>query len=71
MNVVELAKCIAPNLKHKIVGVRAGEKLHEVMITKEDAMSTVEFDDRYVVLPNNVLKYKGREYNFRNKKAKS
>ncbi len=70
MNVVELAKCIAPNLKYKIVGIRAGEKLHEVMITKEDAMSTVEFDDRYVVLPNNVLKYKGREYNFRNKKGK-
>tara|TARA_B100001027_G_C16242261_1_gene320014 strand:+ start:331 stop:1338 length:1008 start_codon:yes stop_codon:yes gene_type:complete len=70
MNVIELAKCIAPNLKHKIVGVRAGEKLHEVMITKEDAMSTVEFDDRYIVLPNNVLKYKDREYNFRNKKGK-
>ena len=70
MKIVELARCIAPNLKQKIVGIRVGEKLHEVMITKEDALSTIEIDDRYIILPNNVLKYKDRKYKFKNKKGK-
>ena len=69
MKVVELARCIAPNLKQKTVGIRVGEKLHEVMITKEDALSTIELDDRYIILPNNVLKYKDRNYKFKNKKG--
>ena len=50
MKIVELARCMAPNFKQKIVGIRVGEKLHEVMITKEDALSTIELDDRYIIL---------------------
>ncbi|MDR3048759.1 MAG: UDP-N-acetylglucosamine 4,6-dehydratase (inverting) [Elusimicrobiota bacterium] len=52
MKIVDLAKAIAPNCKIKIIGVRSGEKIHEQMITKADAVNTVEFDSRYVILPN-------------------
>ena len=49
MKMTELAKAIAPNLPHKIIGIRPGEKLHEVMITAND--SVIEFDDHYVIIP--------------------
>ncbi|SRR3989339_340613 len=51
MNIVDLAKAIAPECKHEIVGIRPGEKLHEVMITDDDARHTVEFDEYYVIEP--------------------
>lgn len=47
----DLAKAIAPNLKIKEVGIRPGEKVHEQMITKEDARNTLEFKDYYIILP--------------------
>ncbi|HEX8570045.1 MAG TPA: UDP-N-acetylglucosamine 4,6-dehydratase (inverting) [Caulobacteraceae bacterium] len=53
MTTVELAKAIAPHLPHRVVGIRPGEKLHEVMVPEDDARSTVELEDRYVVLPAN------------------
>ena len=49
MKMVDLAKCLAPNLPHKIIGIRAGEKLHETMITKDDRV--VEFEDHFVIKP--------------------
>ncbi len=51
MRVSDLAKVIAPEAEQKIVGIRPGEKLHEVMITEDDVRNTVEFDDRYIILP--------------------
>jgi UDP-N-acetylglucosamine 4,6-dehydratase len=51
MSIVELAKAMGPNHPHKIVGIRPGEKLHEVMITEDDARFTIELEDRYVVQP--------------------
>lgn len=52
MSIVDLAKVMAPGHPHKIVGIRPGEKLHEVMITEDDARFTIELDDRYVVQPS-------------------
>ncbi|WP_316977586.1 UDP-N-acetylglucosamine 4,6-dehydratase (inverting) [Shumkonia mesophila] len=52
MKVVDLATAIGPRLDHEIVGIRPGEKLHEVMITSDDARSTIELDDRYVICPS-------------------
>jgi UDP-N-acetylglucosamine 4,6-dehydratase len=52
MRTIELAEAIAPGLPHRVVGIRPGEKLHEIMIPEDDARSTVEFDDRYVILPS-------------------
>ncbi|MGJ0308756.1 UDP-N-acetylglucosamine 4,6-dehydratase (inverting) [Aliarcobacter cryaerophilus] len=49
MKMTELAIALAPNLPHKIVGIRPGEKMHEVMITEND--NVVEFDDHYVITP--------------------
>ena len=52
LRVVDLARAIAPEVPVKIVGIRPGEKLHESMITVDDARATVEFDDHYVILPS-------------------
>jgi UDP-N-acetylglucosamine 4,6-dehydratase len=51
VRVLDLAKAMAPNLPHKIVGVRPGEKLHEVMCPGDDSHLTLEFDDHYVIKP--------------------
>lgn len=51
MKMTELARAMAPGLPHEIVGIRPGEKLHEVMITEDDARLTLELDDRYVICP--------------------
>jgi UDP-N-acetylglucosamine 4,6-dehydratase len=52
MKTTDLARAIAPHLPHKVVGIRPGEKLHEVMVPEDDARSTVELEDRYVILPD-------------------
>jgi UDP-N-acetylglucosamine 4,6-dehydratase len=49
MKIVDLAKALCPECKHKIIGIRPGEKLHEVMITKDDRV--VEFKDHFVIKP--------------------
>lgn len=51
MRMIDLAHCIAPELPVRIVGVRPGEKLHEVLITEENARTTVELADRFIILP--------------------
>jgi UDP-N-acetylglucosamine 4,6-dehydratase (inverting) len=51
MKVTDLARVIAPYAKHKIIGVRPGEKLHEQMIGAEDADNTYEYPDHYKILP--------------------
>ena len=51
MKVTDIASVIAPGAKHKIIGVRPGEKLHEMMINKEDANFTYEYKDYYKILP--------------------
>jgi len=49
MKMVDLAKALCPECKLKEIGIRPGEKLHEVMITKDDGV--IEFDDHYVIKP--------------------
>lgn len=51
MNINELAKAIAPECKINVVGIRPGEKLHEIMVPRDDARNTVEFHDHYVIKP--------------------
>src|SRR5262245_11915791 len=51
MKIVDLAKAMAPKLPHREVGIRPGEKLHEVMVTDDDSRYTVEMEDRYVIEP--------------------
>ena len=61
MNIMDLAKAICPDCRTNIVGIRAGEKLHEVMIPKDDSRNSIEFDDHYIVKPD--FKYFNRRYN--------
>jgi UDP-N-acetylglucosamine 4,6-dehydratase/5-epimerase len=51
MKIIDIAKLILPNGKHKIVGIRPGEKLHEQMISSDDANSTYEYENYYKILP--------------------
>lgn len=51
MRVTDLAQAIAPAVSLRSVGIRPGEKIHEVMITQEDARHTYEYDDYYVIEP--------------------
>lgn len=52
MNIMDLARAIAPECEMKIIGIRPGEKLHEVMITRDDAPNTLVFKDYYLIKPN-------------------
>jgi len=49
--ITELAKALAPNLPHKIIGIRPGEKLHEIMCPADDSHLTLEFNDHFVIKP--------------------
>ena len=51
MKGVDIAKSINPEAEYTIIGVRPGEKLHEQMISKEDAPYTYEYIDHYKILP--------------------
>ena len=51
MRLVDLARCLAPDLSHRVIGIRPGEKLHEVLITEDDSRTTVASHDRYVIEP--------------------
>jgi len=51
MKVVDVATAIAPHLPHKNVGIRPGEKMHEVMCPRDDSHLTLEFHDHYVIKP--------------------
>jgi UDP-N-acetylglucosamine 4,6-dehydratase len=51
MSTTELARCMAPHLPQKIIGIRPGEKLHEIMVPMDDARQTLELADRFVIIP--------------------
>ena len=51
MKIVDLANALAPGCRHEIVGIRPGEKLHEVMIPIDEARNTLEYEDHYVIQP--------------------
>jgi UDP-N-acetylglucosamine 4,6-dehydratase/5-epimerase len=52
MNIVDLAEAVVPGARHKIIGIRPGEKLHEQMISKEDSFYTFEYEGYYKILPS-------------------
>jgi len=51
MKITDMAKAIAPDLPHKNIGIRPGEKLHEIMCPADDSHLTLEFEDHYVIKP--------------------
>ena len=52
MKITDMAKTLAPKLPHKVIGIRPGEKLHELMCPKDDSHLTVEFEDHFVIKPS-------------------
>jgi UDP-N-acetylglucosamine 4,6-dehydratase len=55
MKVIDLVQAIAPGVKAKIIGIRPGEKMHELMIGEDDSRHTIEFDDCYAIAPEAVM----------------
>lgn len=51
VKVTDLARAMAPQIAHRIVGIRPGEKLHEIMCPGDDSHLTLEFEDHYVIKP--------------------
>ena len=54
--VIDAAKVVAPEAKIDIIGIRPGEKLHEIMITEDDSFHTREFENSYVILSPDLIK---------------
>jgi UDP-N-acetylglucosamine 4,6-dehydratase len=52
MKIMDLAKAVAPECEIEVIGIRPGEKLHEVLITEEDGKNTVAYNGMYVIMPN-------------------
>ena len=66
MKIIDMANAIAPNIEHKIIGIRPGEKLHEIMCPSDDSHLTLEFNDHYVIKPTITFTIKNNNYS-RNK----
>ncbi|WP_296662695.1 UDP-N-acetylglucosamine 4,6-dehydratase (inverting) [Paraburkholderia sp.] len=52
VRITDLARAMAPEFSQRIIGIRPGEKLHEMMITRDDSLNTIAFDDHYVITPS-------------------
>jgi UDP-N-acetylglucosamine 4,6-dehydratase len=58
IHIIELAKAMAPNLKIKYIGIRPGEKLHEIMCAKDESHNTYDFKDHFVIYPMSKISSK-------------
>jgi UDP-N-acetylglucosamine 4,6-dehydratase len=55
MRVIDLARAIAPDAEMEVIGIRPGEKIHEILVSEGDARHSVELEDMYVIEPTGVL----------------
>ncbi|HYS89228.1 MAG TPA: UDP-N-acetylglucosamine 4,6-dehydratase (inverting) [Bradyrhizobium sp.] len=62
IRIVDLAKAMAPKIPTRNVGIRPGEKLHEIMCPADDSHLTLEFDDHYVIQPTIRFHNRGNDY---------
>jgi len=52
MKIVDLASVIAPESEFEIIGIRPGEKLHEILIPEDEVRHTIEYDELYIIQPD-------------------
>lgn len=57
--ITDLAHAVESNIKTHTIGIRPGEKLHEMMLTTDESMQTIKAQDRYIILPPSVKEWKG------------
>lgn len=62
VRIVDLASAMAPDLKQHIIGIRPGEKLHEIMCPADDSHLTLEFDDHFVIQPSIRFHHRDMSY---------
>jgi UDP-N-acetylglucosamine 4,6-dehydratase/5-epimerase len=62
VRVVDLATAMAPNLPKKVIGIRPGEKIHEIMCPADDSHLTLEFKDHFVIRPTITFSDQGGEF---------
>ena len=62
IKIVDLAKAMAPKLKHKFIGIRPGEKVHELLTSKDEASNVIKFKNHYVITPNIEFKHGKKNY---------
>jgi UDP-N-acetylglucosamine 4,6-dehydratase len=62
VRITDLARAMAPNIPQNVIGIRPGEKLHEIMCPADDSHLTLEFDDHYVIRPTII--FTSRNNNF-------
>ncbi len=67
VRIVDLVCAMAPHAKRHIIGIRPGEKLHEMMISRDDSLHTIEFTDHYVITPS--IQFNVQDDYFRNGKG--
>lgn len=63
VRIVDLASAMAPSLAQHVIGIRPGEKLHEIMCPADDSHLTIEFDDHYVLSPS--IRFFDRDLNYK------
>lgn len=62
VRIVDLAEAMAPGMRQEIIGIRPGEKIHEIMCPADDSHLTLEFDDHFVIRPSII--FTGRQNEF-------
>jgi len=54
MKITDLAEALAPGAEYKVIGIRPGEKIHEILITEDEARHTSDYDDFYIIYPEKM-----------------
>jgi len=62
INITDLASAVAPEIEQKIIGIRPGEKLHEVMCPADDSYHTYEYDDHFVIAPTIIFSNRSTDF---------